>query len=508
MSRLESYGVEHRTPAKVSALRSVDANPALGASPAWSGPAFDPWEEFIVPPFPIETLPAAIRQWVADQSQVTGADPAALAMAALAAFSSALDHRFKLRMMRHGAWTASPRLWVLLVGDPSRKKTPVMNAATGHLEFRQDQARKAHAHALAEHKAAKSESSSEPDPPARYVAGNTTVEKLAEMLARSDRGMLLKQDEIMGWIGSMEKYASGKAGAADRAFWLKAYDGGVFYVDRISRGEITVSNLSVSILGGIQPARLAEVAGLTTDGLLQRFLPVMMGSPQFPEDMPVEASTEAYRRLIDRLLAAEPQQIVMTDAAREVAEALRRELHDIEGATEGLEPGFQAFVGKLPGVFGAITLILHMAEHPEHGNACSVEIDTVKRAATIVRDFLIPHGREFYRRSEADGDGGRLRKIASYILTAGKARITSSDLTKNVAAMRGLGTAEVAKWLSPLVAGGWLEPAEPLPTNRVWHVRPDIFAQMERRIEIEEARKATLARLMNSGRRPRHDGSS
>lgn len=479
-----------------------------GAKPTWPGPAFDPWEEFVVPPFPVGALPAVIGRWVEDQSRVTGADPAALAMAALGAFSGALDHRFKLRMMRHGTWTASPRLWVLLVGDPSRKKTPVMNAATAHLEFRQDQAKKAHARAMAEHKAAKGDSSDEPEPPARYVAADATVEKLAEILARSERGLLLKRDELMGWIGAMEKYASGKAGAADRAFWLKAYDGGSFYVDRISRGEIGISNLSVSIIGGIQPARLAEVGGLTSDGLLQRFLPVMMGSPQFPEDMPADASTEAYRRLLDRLLNAEPQQLVMTEQALEASDVLRRELFDIEGATEGLEPGFQAFVGKLPGVFGAIALILHMAEHPEHGNTCSVELDTVRRAAAIVRDFLIPHAREFYRRSEADSDGGRLRKIASYILTAGRPRITSSDLTKNVAAMRGLGMGEVAKWLSPLVAGGWLEPVDPLPTNRAWHVRPDIFVQMKRRLEIEEARKATLARLMNSGRRSRNDSDT
>jgi hypothetical protein len=47
-------------------------------------------------------------------------------------------------------------------------------------------------------------------------------------------------------------------------------------VDRVSRGTIYVPNLSVSILGGIQPAVLKDLRGLTNDGLLQRFIPVLM----------------------------------------------------------------------------------------------------------------------------------------------------------------------------------------------------------------------------------------
>ena len=43
---------------------------------------------------------------------------------------------------------------------------------------------------------------------------------------------------------------------------------------RISRGETYIGNLSVSLMGGIQPARLGELRGLTSDGLLQRFVPV------------------------------------------------------------------------------------------------------------------------------------------------------------------------------------------------------------------------------------------
>ncbi|MGB6766749.1 MAG: DNA-primase RepB domain-containing protein, partial [Methyloceanibacter sp.] len=76
---------------------------------------FDPWQRFSAPPFPLEILPPTIRHFAATQSEVIGCDKSALAMACLAALSGAIDHRFALKIMRHGDWWTSPRLWVLLV---------------------------------------------------------------------------------------------------------------------------------------------------------------------------------------------------------------------------------------------------------------------------------------------------------------------------------------------------------------------------------------------------------
>src|SRR5262249_8765665 len=108
-----------------------------GAEPQRSGPLFDPWAQYIVPTFPLDVFPAVTKEFVASQSIVIGCDPSALAMTVLGTFSGALDHRFALKMLRHGQWWEHPCLWVLLVGDPSAKKTPAMNAATRPLEMHQ-----------------------------------------------------------------------------------------------------------------------------------------------------------------------------------------------------------------------------------------------------------------------------------------------------------------------------------------------------------------------------------
>ena len=117
-------------------------------------------------------------------------------------------------------------------------------------------------------------------------------------------------------------------------------------------------------------------------------------------------------------------------------------------------------------------------------------------------DFLLPHAIEFYRIAETVTDGDRLQRLASWIVTSGKAQVTARDLTRNVRDLRGASVKDVHARVSPLVAGGWLLPVAPGPENRTWNVSPEVAKQFEERCRIEEARKATLARLMGSPRKP------
>src|SRR5262249_17762586 len=135
----------------------------------------------------------------------------------------------------------------------------------------------------------------QPEPPERYIVGDATIEKLGEILSRSDRGTLAEHDELAGWIGRMERYhTAGKGASTDRAFYLRAWNGGPYTIDRVKSGEILVPNLSLSIIGGIQPQRMDELEGLTSDGLLQRFIIILMQAPQRAQDIDCTEITQAY----------------------------------------------------------------------------------------------------------------------------------------------------------------------------------------------------------------------
>ncbi|MBG0800780.1 DUF3987 domain-containing protein [Methylocystis sp. H4A] len=474
-------------------------------------PVFDPWERYVVPDFPFEILPPDLAHFVETHSIIIGCDPSALAMCVMSALSSALDHRFALKMMRNGDFHASPRLWMLLFGPPSTKKTPMQNAALAPLTAHENRLMSAYRTALAAHEASDGKPKDEPREPISLTSNDVTPESLGEMLSRHERGMMVFRDEVAGWIGGMEKYSAGKGGASDRAFWLKAFDGGPYKVNRISR-KAYIPNLSISLLGGIQPKRLAELHGLTSDGLLQRFVPVIMREAKFPEDIDDGGSKIAYTRLVEKCLSAHPATLRMTDEAMKVMTRLRKHLHDVEQSSGGFADGFQGFVGKLAGIAGSFALILHLIKGDPHMRALAeIDVETIEHVDRLVRDFILPHAFEFYRTSETQTNGDRLQRIASWILTNGKDRIVASDLTSGVRMMRGLSLAQVNEWLSPLIAGSWLvpDPDEKLDSTRLnkkWLVNPRIKELFAERTAEEERRKQAIAELMNSDRRARRSG--
>ena len=373
---------------------------------------------------------ALIQRYVVQQSRVIGCDASALAMACLAGLSGVIDHSFKIKMMRNGDWHERVRLWLMLVGDVSVKKTPIINAATKALMRFEVGQIKAYEQELAEYEKQleeldkKDPKPEKPVPPPRYITSDTTIEKLGEILARSPRGILVKRDELAGWLGSMEKYGGGKAANSDRAFWLEAYDGGPHVVDRIRRGTQAVENLSASVLGGIQPDKLAEIHGLTNDGLLQRFIPVMTRGGRFRVDASVDTSD--YDQLIERLMKMKPATVILADDARPVMEELHRHLHDLQQVGEGIGQGFAGFVGKLAGYAGSLALILHLISAPV--GTLLVSRQTVENVKKLLLEFILPHAREFYRTADTVTGGDRIRRIASWIMTSGVKVVTAAGV--------------------------------------------------------------------------------
>jgi hypothetical protein len=480
------------------AFDKIRVNPTPTTPEAPPSPVFDPWQRYIVPAFPLDILPPVAQDYVQSQSAIIGCDISGLAMCVLSTFSGALHHSFALKMQRHNNWHERPRLWLLNVADPSQRKTPTLKAATHpivdyeiYLREKYEAELRPYEEAVAQGKE-KDQLPQKPKEPPRYVVWDTSVEKLGELLARNPKGLLVLSDEISFWLGSMERY-SNSAGRSDRGFWLTAYDGGPHNVDRIKRGSFHIKNLSVSLLGCIQPERLAEMQGLTSDGLLQRFIPVMWGPAAFTQDRP--SNDEAYAKLVRVLIFAKPARLIMTDDALAIMDDLRSHLFKIEQTSSGLAAGFQSWVGKLHGIAGSLALILHMAHDPELGATYAVEANTMEDARKLMLDFILPHGYEFYQQG---GGTERLRRLASWILTSDKQRVLSSDITKNVADCRGLTLRELQERLSPLVAAGWLEPETKTPSCNAWRVAPQVHIQLAERAKIEAERKTKLIALMKS----------
>jgi hypothetical protein len=194
--------------------------------------------------------------------------------------------------------------------------------------------------------------------------------------------------------------------------------------------------------------------------------------------------------------------LVLCDDGVALMEKLRRRLHDLEQASGGLADGFQGFVGKLAGIAGSLALILTVTANPGLSRAPGSQISApvIEDITRLVFDFIVPHAFEFYRTADRASGGDRLQRVASWILTSGKQRILPSDLTVNVSDLRGLGLWDLNQRISPLVAGGWLASQEPGPVAKAWTVNRKVHELFSARTQDEEARKSTIATLMNSPR--------
>jgi hypothetical protein len=300
---------------KEELLELVATAPALDSSQAWPEkpvaldiqlPAVEELRESLIP--------GPLSKWVFDVAKrMDNAAPDFVAAAAVVQAGALLGRKVGIRPKRHDDWVVIPNLWGGLVGMPASMKTPALEAALKPIKRLAAKAKIDYEDALknhdfdkviyaAQHKALKEtlqakakeltldkgsaddlkafkkefEELKEPEAPIqrRYVTNDTTIEKLAEILAENPDGILYYADELMRFLRGLDRVGR----EADRAFYLEAWNGsGSFEVDRIGRGSIFVPALCVSLLGGIQPGPLSKYVidamedTDKADGLLQRF---------------------------------------------------------------------------------------------------------------------------------------------------------------------------------------------------------------------------------------------
>lgn len=324
--------------------------------------------------------------------------------------------------------------------------------------------------------------------------------------------MLLIQDELSGWFGAMDKYNSGGRGAAkDRAFWLQSFNGGQYAVNRVGRGVSLIENLSVSMLGGIQPEAIATVAKESVDdGLLQRLLPVVLQRGSVGKDAPITSTTERYEALVEQLTAIsisgtatfgsrrdehECLTLYFSDEAltiREGLEARHLALMDIEGINRKLA----SHIGKYDGIFARLCVIWHCILNINRGVIPpEISAETATRVVTFLHEFVLPHAAAFY--TSVLGPSSELEElqaIASYILTAGLKIITMRDCQRGVHAMRSLDRWQFQRLMERLESLGWVTQIDPPKNSSAprWAINPRVHDLFQQRAAAEAARKGKI----------------
>jgi hypothetical protein len=406
------------------------------------------------PPAPdidLSLFPKVLGQRAQEVSESIGCDPLIPAFAGLAAVCAVVDARIRLELMP--GFKVPPVLWLMTVGAPADKKSPgskpmltVLKAI--ELEDRPryqqdllDWEGKEAAHAAAKRAFLEFASSPEallggsqpplvPNLPAapvplRFTISDVTSQKMVRHAAERPRGLLLYLDEMAAWGKKLTDKNSGE----DRSAWVVSYESDYYEMDRVGAGSIFCENLAVSIFGNIQPRVFSELLpSMSTDGLLQRFIPVVLrgGRAKLGNPMPEWAGSTVQWESMLRMIHSIPEQTyTMSDDAYTEFRAFQ-EWYEERKQDERLllsNDVFMTAFGKLEGTTGRLILIWHIMEHPYQSR---VDVQTVRTVVQFVRQYVISALR--YAFGELDSFSGW---IADYVIQfCDRGTITMAELRR------------------------------------------------------------------------------
>jgi hypothetical protein len=128
----------------------------------------------------------------------------------------------------------------------------------------------------------------------------------------------------------MSRYSGGQ----DNEFWLEAWNGNPYLVERMGRPPISIDHLLVGVVGGLQPDKLSKSFKDDADGMYARVCFAWPADPPYREltDDTAEVEPEivnAFSRLVN-LPCGEtfaPKAVFLSAEARERFEQLRQFVH-------------------------------------------------------------------------------------------------------------------------------------------------------------------------------------
>lgn len=451
-----------------------------------------------VPAFDETLLPDCVRAWCLDIAERASVPLDFAAVPAMVMLGAALGRGIAVSMKEHGGWYEHAILWGCVVGRPSSGKSPALAPARRLLDRLAKEERQAYEREFQSHLAramvadarksnakdavkaaikkgdvAKAEALAgdlgeleAPPPEPRLTTNDATVPKVGELLNANPRGLLLYRDELAGWLASLDKEGS----EGDRAFWLECWNGsGGFTVDRIGRGTIRVEACAVSILGGMQPGKLAAYVrgavngGFNDDGLMQRFqLAVYPDQPRNWRftDCPSRPESEAAAwAAMQRLRNLNPDDVgawrapdcevpylpIDAEGRALLVEWMEALMTRLRADTE--PEWMESHLSKYRSLAGRLALLLHLAD----GNSGPIPADTLARALDWC-SYLESHARRIYAPAM---DGG---VTAAHALLSKRGELPEPFTLRDVyrKGWAGLGKAEAAEAAEVLAEYGHL----------------------------------------------------
>ena len=430
--------------------------PTPAPTPALVAPPVADWPEMdmsllddargAVPAFPLDVLPPSWARWVSDTAIAAGAPVDYVAQGVIAAVAAICGAG--VQVQPRPGWSESLVLWQALVGSPSSGKSPALAAARRQVArmeeaLRAQDTRRQNQHAARVEEAGlvaqrwkkdceeavqagraaperpEGASCGEAFVPSQIVVADVTVEALADVVAGNPRGVIMWRDELTAWLANLNRYANG---GSDRGHWLEAWGGSSVTINRRSRSQpMHLERLPVSIVGTVQPDRIAEAFTGSDDGMAARFLYAWPDAPGFVPLMERPLGNDddalAMLRKIAGVVGPAEAPLCLSFHADAIAvfNVFLAHIHVQAGETDGLEAGW---VGKGNGTvarLAAVLTLLHWSDSAAIGAPAVVARNTVEHAVALWSGYFRPHARAVFNQA-GRGDRDRFaRKVVRWL---------------------------------------------------------------------------------------------
>ena len=502
-----------------SIARYEPGHHAVAISGDWPEPQELGAELLPVERLSLDLLPSSFRPLVEDISERMQTPADFSAAAAVVSLAGCANRRAVIRPKKLDTWEVVPNLWGMIIAPPGFLKSPILREVTRPLEKIEELWREAHKEASANYeieaekaklrKQAWCESykiaikRGHPVPVVpddslvrlaqrRLLIGDATFEKLHELLAENPEGLLSVRDELIGWLGELEKPGR----ESERGFYLQAWNGDAgFSVDRIGRGTVHVPHVCLSLIGNIQPARFrsyirdALTGGPGDDGLLQRFqilvwpdlCPDWKNIDREPNHLAVLLLERIFTRLAN-LSADVPIQLRFSADAQQLFDDWRTELEAKVRGARNLHAALVAHLSKyrslLPSLAGLFELADLAAAGADLGSEATINLDHARQAAAFC-DYLEAHARRAYA-CMLSPELAAARELARHF-SAGD--LPETFRTRDVYRRGWSGLTqpeEVRKALELLADSGWIQQQETPPPvtggrpTELWQLNPKV----------------------------------
>ena len=278
--------------------------------------------------------------------------------------------------------------------------------------------------------------------------------------------MLYIRDELAGLFLNLSRYSGG----TDKEFWLEAWNGKPYNVERVNRPPVDVQHLLVGVTGGFQPDKLVRSLDGDADGLYARVLFA------WPTEAPYQSLTDAVgevepefqnavSRLIDLAEFAEGELIIrdvgLTPDAVTTFEQFRELVYQKKDGLDGREREWwvktPAHVLRLAGTLAYLDWAMEPVGTPAPAPT-TIAVRFVAAAVRLVTEYFWPHARAAIRQIGLTESHAKARKALRWARAERRDQVSIEDVRRD-ALQQSLDAEATAKLIEALVQAGWLRKA-------------------------------------------------